>query len=59
MFAREATAILESTSSTAQRLLAIHDEIAEKRYRKALKRGRDLVASEAVSSNAEEARSGA
>ena len=40
-------------------LLAIHDEIAERRFHKALKRGRDLVAFEADLGNDEEARSAA
>ena len=46
LFTRQATAILRATPALAPHLLAIHDEIAAKRYHKAIKRGRELVVAE-------------
>lgn len=46
LFAQQATAIMKTTPAMAPFLLAIHDEISERRFHKAIKRGRDLVAFE-------------
>ncbi|NEU12733.1 flagellar protein FlbT [Methylobacterium sp. BTF04] len=46
LFTRQATAIMTTMPAAAPYLLAIHDEIADKRYHHAIKRGRDLVAFE-------------
>ena len=46
LFARQATEILRAAPTLAPHLLAIHDEIAGKRYHKAIKRGRALIAAE-------------
>ena len=46
LFTRQATEILRAAPALAPHLLAIQDEIAAKRYHKAIKRGRELVAVE-------------
>lgn len=46
LFIAQATEILRANPAMARHLRAIHDEIAEKRYHHAIKRGRELIAYE-------------
>jgi flagellar protein FlbT len=46
LFIAQATEILRAAPAMAAHLMAIHDEITEKRYHRAIKRGRELVAYE-------------
>jgi len=54
LLTRQATALLRARPALAPFLVAIQDEIAERRYHKALKRGRDLVRQERLLLDAEE-----
>ena len=46
LFIAQATEILRANPAMARHLMAIHDEITEKRYHHAIKRGRELIAFE-------------